>query len=121
MKARQAPREAQIVAANDLADAAGRAAYLAAYHAAQAYVFHATERVAKTHGGLRSECARIARADTRIDRSFPTFLARAYSLKENADYAIGHRAGITIADAQQAIAMATVFVDRIGEILEAET
>jgi uncharacterized protein (UPF0332 family) len=38
-KAQQAWKEAKIVAANDLAEAAGRAAYLAAYHAAQAFIF----------------------------------------------------------------------------------
>ena len=35
-KARQSLKEARVVAANDLPEAAGRAAYLAAYHAAQA-------------------------------------------------------------------------------------
>jgi uncharacterized protein (UPF0332 family) len=96
-KARKLLKEASIVAANDLSDAAGRAAYLAAYHAAQAFVFDRTGRVAKSHNGVRSEFALVARGEPRIDRSFPTFLARAYSLKESADYAIGHEIGVTTA------------------------
>jgi uncharacterized protein (UPF0332 family) len=41
--------------------AAGRAAYLAAFHAAQAIIMLRTNKVAKTHAGVRSEFARIAR------------------------------------------------------------
>jgi uncharacterized protein (UPF0332 family) len=52
-KARQSLNEARIVLANDLAEAAGRAAYLAAFHAAQAYIFDITGKAAKTHTGLR--------------------------------------------------------------------
>lgn len=112
-------KEARVLAANDLADAAGRAAYLAAFHAAQAFVFDTTANVAKSHNGVRSEFARLARAEPRIERSFPTFLARAYSLKEHADYAIGDEAGITIAKANQAIESATHFVDGIEKLLAA--
>ena len=119
-KARQLLKEARIVAANDLPDAAGRAAYLAAYNMAQAWVFDATGKAAKSHSGVRSEFARLARAEPRIDRAFPTFLARAYSLKESADYAIGHEVGVTIAEAEQAIALATRFVDAIAQLLDAE-
>jgi uncharacterized protein (UPF0332 family) len=117
-KARQALKEARIVAANDLPDAAGRAAYLAAYHAAQAFMFDATGKVAKSHNGVRSEFARLARAEPRIDRSLPTFLAHAYSLKENADYAIGHQVGITVAEAEEAVEIATRFVDDIAKLFE---
>jgi uncharacterized protein (UPF0332 family) len=46
-KARQSLNEARIVLANDLAEAAGRAAYLAAFHAAQAYIFDTTGKSAK--------------------------------------------------------------------------
>ncbi len=69
---------------------------------------------------MRSEFARLARAEPRIGRSFPSFLARACSLKENADYAIGHGVGITIAEAEQAVEIATRFVDAIAQPLDAE-
>jgi|SRR5579872_3431417 uncharacterized protein (UPF0332 family) len=118
-KARQSLKEARVPVANDLPDAAGRAVYLAAYHAAQAFVFDKTSNVAKTHSGVRSEFARLAKVEPCIERSFPTFLARAYSLKENADYAIGHNAGITIDEAKQAIEIAVRFVDGLAQLLEA--
>ncbi len=76
-KARQSLNEARIVLANDLAGAAGRAAYLAAFHAAQAYIFDITGKASKTHTGLRSEFARLAKDDTRLDRPLSAFLARA--------------------------------------------
>ena len=117
-KARQSLLEARVLAANNLPEAAGRAAYLAAYHAAQAFVFDATGKAAKTHNGVRSEFARASRDEPRLDRSFATFLARAYSLKENADYAIGHSTRIAIAEAREAIEMATRFVDGVAGLLE---
>ncbi len=117
-KARQALKEARIVLTHDLTEAAGRAAYIAAFHAAQAYIFDSTSRVAKSHSGVRSEFARLARSEPRIDRSYPTFLARAYGLKEIADYAIGHNIGISMAEAEQAIEIATQFVEGIAQLLE---
>jgi uncharacterized protein (UPF0332 family) len=63
-------------------DEAVRAAYLAAFHAAQALVFERTTRVAKSHRGLRTTVARLSKDDPRIDRSFTRFLARAYKSKE---------------------------------------
>ena len=117
-KARQSLKEASVLAVNDLADAAGRAAYLAAYHAAQAFVFDVTGKAAKTHNGVRSEFARLALDEPRIDRAFATFLARAYTLKENANYAIGVEAALSTSDAQQAIEGANRFVDEIAKILQ---
>jgi uncharacterized protein (UPF0332 family) len=76
-----------------------------------------TGKAAKSHNGLRSEFARLALGEPRIERSFPTFLARAYSLKANADYAIGHESGVTVAEARQAIEIATRFVDEIADLL----
>ena len=118
-EARQALKEARIVAASELSQAAGRAAYLAAYHAAQAFVFDNTGKAAKTHSGVRSEFSRLAKDDPRIDREFPTFLARAYTFKETADYAIGHEADVSIAEAEQAIEIATRFVESMACLLSA--
>ena len=71
-KARHALAEARAVMGIGLADAAGRAAYLAAYHAAQAYIFTGTGQTAKTPSGVRSEFSRLAKDGPRIDRSFLT-------------------------------------------------
>jgi uncharacterized protein (UPF0332 family) len=61
--------------------AAAREAYLAAYHAAEAYVFHCTGKIAKTHSGLRSEFNRLAKDEPRIGRDLVQFLSTAYELK----------------------------------------
>ncbi|MGJ0504993.1 MAG: HEPN domain-containing protein [Methylocystis sp.] len=79
-KAQQSLKEARIVAANDLSEAAGRAAYPAAYQAAQALIFERTGKAAKSHNGVRSEFARLAREEPRIDRRFVAFLARARTI-----------------------------------------
>ena len=116
VKARQSLKEACVLMAGELPEAAGRAAYQAAYHSAQAFIFEHTGKAAKTHSGVRAEFARLSRGDPRVDRSFPTFLARAYSLKEHADYAIGHDRGVSLAEAQQAIEIATRFVDSLSAL-----
>lgn len=45
----------------ELNEAAGRTAYMAGYHAAQALVFEATGRVFKTHSAVQSEFGRLVR------------------------------------------------------------
>lgn len=120
-KARQALNEASIVAANELPEAAGRAAYLADYRAAEALIFERTGKTSKTHNGVRSEFARLAKNDPRVDRDFPAFLARAYNLKATADYAIGDDARVSVAEVGQAIEGATQFVDGISRLLMQDT
>ena len=44
-----------------LHDDAARAAYLAAFHAAQAVIFERTGRVVKTHRGVQSEFLRLTK------------------------------------------------------------
>ena len=59
-KARQCLDDAkQIAAATPLHHIVAREAYLAAYHAAEAYLFERTGKAAKTHRGLRSEFGRV--------------------------------------------------------------
>ena len=53
-KARQVLSEARAVAGINLAEAAGRAAYLAAFHAAQALIFERIGKVPKTHHGVHT-------------------------------------------------------------------
>ncbi len=98
-------------------DEAGRAAYLAGFHATQAFIFARTGKAVKTHSGLRSTFARLTKDDPRIDQSLTRFLARAYKVKEIADYGIGPQAVVTIGEAQDTIDAATRFLDRIAEIL----
>src|SRR5579883_1382549 len=101
-KARQALKEARAVADIGLPEAAGRAAYLAAYHAAQAFIFARARKVSKTHSGVRSEFAR---------------LAKDYNLKSIADYAVGVDAHVSPAEADEAIKEAARFVKLISSLL----
>ncbi len=55
-------------------DAAGRTAYLAGFHAAQALISDRTGRAVKTHRGVRTEFHRLMRGDTRFDAMLRDFL-----------------------------------------------
>lgn len=98
---------------------AGREAYLAAFHAAEALLHDRTGTVAKTHRGLRAQFARIARDEPRIDQSLSEFLGRAYELKSLADYGTGTEAAISMATAVAAVETATRFVDCIAGLIGA--
>ena len=116
-KARQALSEASAVAAIKLAEAAGRAAYLAVFHAAQALIFERNGKVPKTHHGVHAQFSRLARSEPRIG-DLPRFLSRAYDFKTVADYEIGPDATVPLAEAKCAIKAARRFIDRIAELLE---
>ncbi|HEX5326290.1 MAG TPA: HEPN domain-containing protein [Acetobacteraceae bacterium] len=95
---------------------AAREAYLAVFHAAEAYIFEQTDKVAKTHRGVRSEFSRPARAEVRIGRDLITFLGTADQFKTRADYAVGSTATpITPAEATAAIATTARFIDTITQ------
>jgi uncharacterized protein (UPF0332 family) len=81
-KAEECLDAARKVIAIRLPAVAAKEAYLAAYHAAQAFVFEATSKVAKTHSGIRTLFARVAKDDPRIDPAFASHLANAYKYKE---------------------------------------
>lgn len=101
----------------ELTDDAGRGAYLTAYHAAQAFVFERTGKLAKTHEGVQREFHRLARDEPRIDEAFPPFLTQAYNLKAVADYETGPDSEIPPEHARAAIEMAARFLDCIEELL----
>ena len=116
-KARQCLDDAkQIAAATPLHHIVAREAYLAAYHAAEAYLFERTGKAAKTHRGLRSEFGRLARGDPRIGREFLTFLTEAYEYKSIADYVVGPPS-ITGEEARLAIDTAGRLIDCIAALL----
>lgn len=91
-------------------DEAGRAAYLAGFHAAQALIFESTGRTAKTHSGVQTEFARLVKDDPRFDLEQRRFLGRAYALKAIADYETGPGSLVTPAQAAEAIHTAGRFV-----------
>jgi uncharacterized protein (UPF0332 family) len=96
---------------------AGREAYLAAFHAAEALLYERSGRIAKTHRGLRAQFALVARDDPRIEQEQLEFLGRAYELKSFADYGTGDEATISAETAAAAVATAARFVSRIAAIL----
>ncbi len=116
-KARQSLDEARAVLKIDLAEAAGRAAYLTAFHAAQAFIVHVTGKSAKTHSGVRTEFARLTRDNAAIDRSMTLFLAQAYNLKSIADYAIDDSVAVSLSDAADAINRADDFLTVIVNVI----
>jgi len=99
---------------------AGREAYLAAFHAAEALLYERTGKVAKTHRGLRAQFAQITRDEPLIDQSVAEFLGRAYELKSLADYGTGAEARISFETAEAAIKAGTWFVDCIAHLIGGE-
>jgi len=118
-KARQCLGYARINLGVKLGNDAGRNAYLAAFHAAQAFIFERTGKVAKTHQGVHAEFNRLAKGEMRIDRELQRFLAQAYNLKSVADYEMGPEAVVQLKRAAVAIESAGRFVESIAELCSA--
>ena len=116
-KARQALSESRAVMMIDLTEAAGRTAYLAMFHAAQALIFDRTGSIAKTHSGVRSEFARISKDDSRVDREFTASLAQAHVLKEIADHEMEPNAIVPRERAAAVIESAEKFIDCISGVV----
>ena len=123
VKARECLAEARQVASLPLAQVAAREAYLAAYHAAEAYIFEYLGKTVKTQRGLRTTFSRLARNEPRIASEYLTFLARAYELKSISDYGVGATTrSISGADATAAIDTAAIdtaerFIETITQLL----
>jgi uncharacterized protein (UPF0332 family) len=117
-KARATLADARQIAALPLPHIAAREAYLAVFHAAEAYIFEQISKIAKTHRGVRSEFTRLSRAEPRIGRDLVTFLGTAYQFKTRSDYAVGSTTTpITPAEAGAAIETAARFIDTITQLL----
>ena len=94
-----------------LTDDAGRAAYLAGLHAAQAVIFETMGRVFKRHSGVQREFSRLVKDDPRVDASLRTFLSRAYQLKAIADYETGPGSHVSEESAGEAIQTARQLIE----------
>jgi uncharacterized protein (UPF0332 family) len=106
--------------AQNFTDEAGRAAYLAGFHVAQAFLFEATGRSPKTHNGVQTDFARLTRDNPDIDREARAFLSKTYNLKALADYETGPDAKVTHLQAAQAIEAARLFVSRVTALIRAD-
>jgi uncharacterized protein (UPF0332 family) len=115
-KANDCLARARIILAAGVAEDAGRDAYLAAFHAAQAVIRARTGRTAKTHRGVRRLVSVLAREEPRL-ADFALFLAQAYNLKAVADYELGPGAGVPLDRASEAIDRAAQFIQQIADLL----
>ena len=116
-KAQEDLSDARKIAAIGLAKVAARSAYYAAFHAAEALIVEKTGKVAKSHSGVRSEFARLARDDPHLGKATTAFLAQAYKYKEIGDYGVGADAAITLLDAEAAIRSAQDFLTHVAAAL----
>ncbi|PWB80015.1 MAG: HEPN domain-containing protein [Methylocystaceae bacterium] len=112
-KAQQLLERAPLLLAQNFTDEAGRAAYLAGFHAAQAFIFERQDRSPKSHSGVQTEFARLAKDEVAIDGELRAFLGRAYNLKAIADYETGPGSNISYAQAAAAVESAAKFVEAI--------
>ncbi len=113
-KARGDLNDAVKIAAIGLATIAARSAYYAAFHAAEAFIMENTGKIAKTHSGVRSEFARLAKETPGIDKALPIVLAKSYKYKELSDYGVGRSATVSTTEAEEAIKSAALFIDCIA-------
>ncbi len=100
-----------------LNDDAGRAAYLAAFHAAQAVIFERTGKVAKTHRGVQTEFLSLTRIDPNFTPDQRIFLSQAYNFKAIADYETGPGSELSAQRAAAAVTQAHEFVDAVRHVL----
>ena len=99
-------------------DEAGRAAYLAGLHAAQAFIADRTDSVARSHRGVQRELARLTKDDPTFDLNLRAFLGHAYNLKAIADYETGPGSEVSPEQAANAIKDGKRFVARMREMIE---
>jgi uncharacterized protein (UPF0332 family) len=99
-------------------DEAGREAYLAGLHAAQALIVERTGEVMKRHRGVQRELARLTKDTLHFDPELRTFLGRTYDLKAIADYEIDPDTQVSPETALGAIETAKRFVTCIVDLIE---
>lgn len=97
---------------------AGRNAYLAMFHAAQALIFERSGKAAKTHSGVHTQFNRLVQSETTFDAMLRRSLPQAYNLKAVADYETGPDSIIPLDRAEVAILRAKEFVDAVSNLLQ---
>lgn len=115
--ARRAIEKAHRVTHVQLHDEAARLAYLAAFHAAQAFLFDRLGRAMKTHAGVQAEFGRVAREPPALPVWMHPFLSNAFEYKTGADYGTGSHATVAPDDAAQVMERAAAFVAIIDAAL----
>jgi uncharacterized protein (UPF0332 family) len=116
-KAKELLGQARTMLGAGLSEAAGRTAYLAGFHAAQALIFERHDRIFKTHSAVQGEFARLVKDDPRFAPGLRVFLGRAYNLKSIADYETGPDSHISYGQAAETIVNAEKFVGALTAVL----
>lgn len=116
-KSREFLGKAQGMLDHQWPDEAGRGAYLAGLHAAQALIFESTGKVVKSHRAVHRELARLMKDEPRFDPELRAFLGRAYNLKAIADYETGPVSRVSPESAKDAIQTAIRFVECVTSLL----
>src|ERR1019366_1200412 len=116
-KALKLLQEAEAMLGIALNDAAGRLAYLAGVHAAQAFIFEKIGRTVRTHKGVHTEFQRLTKDDPNFVPDLRAFLSHAYNLKAIADYETGPGAEVSAQQAMWALAQAKQFVAHVEGLL----
>ena len=93
------------------------AAYLAAFHAAQAIIFERTGKVYKSHKGVHIEFLRLTKNDPHFSPEQRGFLSKAYDFKAVADYDTGPIAEVSSQEAVDAIEAARKFLATVRRVL----
>jgi uncharacterized protein (UPF0332 family) len=96
---------------------AGRTAYLAGFHAAQAFIFEKAQKVFKSHRGVQTEFLRLTKDDPRFTADQRIFLSQTYNLKAVADYETGPGSEISPERATRAVGEGKHFVELIFKLL----
>ena len=109
--------EAEAIFGIYLNEAAGRTAYLAGFHAAQAFIFEHTDKTPRTHSGVHTEFLRLTKDDPRLDSDLRAYLSQSYNIKAIADYETGPGSKVSSARATATIEGGKRFVARIAELL----
>lgn len=112
-KSRQTLERARVMLGVDLTEDAGRAAYLVAFHAAEALICERTGTAPKTHSGALSAFAWFAMSEPMIGEELRKFLPRSYDFKTVCDYGLGPDAVIPKDKAAQAVDTAAQFLKYI--------
>lgn len=102
-----------------LNDDAGRTAYLAGFHAAQAFIFERMGKVFKSHKGVQTEFLRLTKDDSRFQPELRIFLSQTYNLKAIADYETGPGSEISAERAAAAVETGKRFVAHIAGLVGA--
>jgi uncharacterized protein (UPF0332 family) len=117
-KARTLLTEADAIFGIHLNEAAGRTAYLAGFHAAQALIFERTGRTSKTHGGVHTEFLRLTKDDPRLAPELRIFLSQSYNIKAIADYETGPSSKVSAELARTTVETGRRFVERMTELVD---